>query len=384
MKRFLPLLLLAACTQEPNGIVGPFTGESRRFVVDSIQLPRNNTQARDYGADLNGDNNVDNQLGMVFGTLASEGTVTEHGNDMIGAGVIASSVIITADDFTNDPTVSVLYLGADGDTGIVVGGSLSNGVFTPNRTRETTVPGAATLHLPTFVDADPSVIPVLGLEIELTADGHGGFNASIHGGVPHEAALTAAYEGIQQMIADAPAAHPIMRSMVDMAPRDGVLTRPEFDANGLIASLLSSDVQLGDQDVVSIGFRAHFSACPDGRCAAEAPPSCFDRVANGDETDVDCGGSCDRSCAAAAACTNATDCDSQNCSAGVCGAPSCSDGILDGLETDVDCGYGCGGCAVLQKCLKNADCASGQCGPPCAAGDVLCDDAGWWYDTCRP
>ena len=177
MKRFLPLLLLAACADSSNDVVGPFTGESRRFVVDSIQLPTNNTFARDYGADLNGDNAVDNQLGMVFGTLAGEGAVTTHGTEMIGAGAIASSVIITADDFTNDPTVSVLYLGADGDTGVAVGGSLTGGVFVPNRTRETEVPGAASLHLPVFVDADPSVIPVIGLEIELTADGHGGFDA---------------------------------------------------------------------------------------------------------------------------------------------------------------------------------------------------------------
>ena len=72
--RYLPFLLLAACASETSNhdVVGPFTGESRRFVVDRIELPMNNTQAREHAGDLDGDGVRDNQLGMVISTLASQ------------------------------------------------------------------------------------------------------------------------------------------------------------------------------------------------------------------------------------------------------------------------------------------------------------------------
>ena len=47
---------------------------------------------------------------------------------------------------------------------------------------------------------------------------------------------------------------------------------------------------------------------------------CRDRVRDGDETDVDCGGSC-QPCAAAKQCGRAEDCYSQACDAGTCRAP---------------------------------------------------------------
>jgi hypothetical protein len=43
------------------------------FVVEKMMLPATNSQARDYGLDLNGDQTVDNQLGMVIATLSSMG-----------------------------------------------------------------------------------------------------------------------------------------------------------------------------------------------------------------------------------------------------------------------------------------------------------------------
>jgi hypothetical protein len=48
--------------------------------------------------------------------------------------------------------------------------------------------------------------------------------------------------------------------------------------------------------------------------------------------------------------------------------PPCSDGVLDGNESDVDCGGSCGAtCADGQRCLGNADCRGGVCG-----GDGRC------------
>jgi hypothetical protein len=44
----------------------------------------------------------------------------------------------------------------------------------------------------------------------------------------------------------------------------------------------------------------------------------------------------------------------------VCGVSSCSDGVLNGDETDIDCGGSCGPCAV-GRCAANTDCTGGTC-----------------------
>src|SRR5207247_5345292 len=67
------------------------------------------------------------------------------------------------------------------------------------------------------------------------------------------------------------------------------------------------------------------------------PPRCDDGFRDGDETDVDCGGTC-AACADGLGCLHGGDCRSRSCVAGACAAPSCTDGIQNGAETDVDCG----------------------------------------------
>lgn len=43
-------------------------------------------------------------------------------------------------------------------------------------------------------------------------------------------------------------------------------------------------------------------------------------------------------------------------------APTCNDGILNGNETDVDCGGSvCGRCTILSMCMVNDDCQTGSC-----------------------
>jgi hypothetical protein len=48
------------------------------------------------------------------------------------------------------------------------------------------------------------------------------------------------------------------------------------------------------------------------------------------------------------------------CSGTLC-VPHCGDGVQNGDEIDVDCGGSCGGCQVGQTCWIHADCASGNC-----------------------
>ncbi len=47
-------------------------------------------------------------------------------------------------------------------------------------------------------------------------------------------------------------------------------------------------------------------------------PTCSDAFKNGDESDVDCGGSCKAKCATAKRCNVASDCKSRICGNGTC------------------------------------------------------------------
>ncbi len=120
--------------------------------------------------------------------------------------------------------------------------------------------------------------------------------------------------------------------------------------------------------------------------------TCSDSLINGDETDTDCGGSCDL-CEDGQRCEANTDCKSQFCSeAQICeqedgGNPStsscskdldcgedsrcgtdgscnsCIDNKKNGEETDEDCGgIYCPKCGIGKACNSETDCASGVCG----------------------
>lgn len=89
-------------------------------------------------------------------------------------------------------------------------------------------------------------------------------------------------------------------------------------------------------------------------------PRCDDNRLNGNESDVDCGGSCSR-CGVDRRCNSNSDCVSGSCRSGTCRAPSCSDGVRNGSETDVDCGGSCNDCVNGRHCNSNSDCQSNYC-----------------------
>jgi hypothetical protein len=64
-------------------------------------------------------------------------------------------------------------------------------------------------------------------------------------------------------------------------------------------------------------------ACPPGQyCIDDVCVShCHDGVRNGDESDIDCGGSCGATCEAGQSCNGSFDCKSNSCVSGVCQAP---------------------------------------------------------------
>ncbi|MBS3132525.1 fibronectin type III domain-containing protein [Candidatus Woesearchaeota archaeon] len=92
-----------------------------------------------------------------------------------------------------------------------------------------------------------------------------------------------------------------------------------------------------------------------------AEQACKNEVKDGDETDVDCGGSCARKCLLKESCEITDDCSSGYCSEGKCAKGSCDDGVKNQDETDVDCGGSCEACLEGDKCKESIDCESGIC-----------------------
>jgi hypothetical protein len=91
-------------------------------------------------------------------------------------------------------------------------------------------------------------------------------------------------------------------------------------------------------------------------------PTCIDGVANGSETDVDCGGGSCPACGIGDQCGMSTDCASNLCDSGVCTNFVCLDGMKNGSESDTDCGgSSCPACGSGRSCGTGTDCSSGVC-----------------------
>jgi hypothetical protein len=96
-------------------------------------------------------------------------------------------------------------------------------------------------------------------------------------------------------------------------------------------------------------------------CVMYLNPLCDDRVRNGDETDIDCGGTCGQ-CEVGDRCEIDRDCGEAACIDGRCAPHVCENGVLDGDETDIDCGGSqCRKCSGGHVCASGDDCFSGTC-----------------------
>ncbi len=92
------------------------------------------------------------------------------------------------------------------------------------------------------------------------------------------------------------------------------------------------------------------------------PSQCFNKVKDGNELDVDCGGNCGKKCSTGQECRTKEDCESLVCESDKCQAPSCTDKIISPtFETDLGCGSQCPACALGLLCNLDSDCAQGKC-----------------------
>jgi len=106
-------LTVIACGDDGGGTVIP-EGEHYQYVSSKANVPTNNNQAREFGLDLNGDKVVDNQLGMVLGTLATmgfdiQGTIDEA----VAEGSIILLVDFQTKDFTSTSAAGIKILLGD-------------------------------------------------------------------------------------------------------------------------------------------------------------------------------------------------------------------------------------------------------------------------------
>jgi hypothetical protein len=106
------LTLGAACGTEPEL---PPDGPHYQYVVSELHIASTNTEARQYGLDLNADGVTDNQLGMIFATLDSMGLGVD---DTAREALLRGGLIVLADlqtpDFDDSEISGVrTYLGRD-------------------------------------------------------------------------------------------------------------------------------------------------------------------------------------------------------------------------------------------------------------------------------
>jgi hypothetical protein len=318
--RAITLLLLAGCAFEPPpDALGPFN-DVRRFAVDKLLMPAGKT----YADDLDGDGKRDNQLGAILSVLAYEKDTVQDPSDQIAAGAIASVLEVSSD------RPGARY--GDGAGGDFVGGT---GMFTSNRTRWTHHPASMTVRLPVFADADPLDIPLVGVEIDLAADGDG-WSGTLRGAILRDDVLPLVISGTRQMLTNNPADHGTYFDLLDVN-HDGVLSDDEIGANSILTNLYAPDVDLYDNDnhwhpgydtildALSVAFAFH--AVPSGSALPPVRDLCRDRVTDNDESDHDCGGTtCSLRCAAGKHCNANADCMSGVCvgtgTASICAAKS--------------------------------------------------------------
>ncbi|MDC0742378.1 hypothetical protein [Polyangium mundeleinium] len=124
--------------------------------------------------------------------------------------------------------------------------------------------------------------------------------------------------------------------------------------------------------------------CPGAKCAPNGqcvPLHCANGVLDmaNEETDIDCGGAACAPCAVGLKCSQRSDCEGEGQCIGspkTCQLPTCEDTFKNGNETDVNCGGSCAedvanpkrcsdgqGCLVPNDCATGLSCKAGICKP---------------------
>lgn len=301
------LPMIAACGgDDGEGNVVP-EGEHYQYVANKVFVPTTNTQAREYGLDLNKDGTVDNQLGMVLSTLGSMGFDIQTTIDKaVAEGNIILLVDFQTKDFTNTTAAGVqVFLGdnempaacnaneeynettktgcgrhlvagssfsvaANSPMNASLGGKTVNGTFNGG-------PGNLSLQIAlggtTAIQLDLIGARAKGSAISAEMIGSGTSGGIIFGGaITKEDIDTKVIPAIQAQLGpiitrDCPAAQPTTCTCMDNSTgktilglfdgnKDCTVSVEEIKTNSLIVSLLSPDVTVDGKMALSLGIKA--------------------------------------------------------------------------------------------------------------------------------
>ena len=309
---FRPFLLAAACMPlvACGGEDGQPTPEGTHYhyVANNVFVPTTNTQAREYGIDLNADGTTDNQLGMVLSTLAGMGFDIQA---TIDTAVAEGSIILLVDfqtkDFSNTTAAGIqVYLGdnpqppacnsgemyndmtktgckhhLDGSgmfaidpqspTNAALAGKIVNGTFTGG-------PGDLSLQI-ALGGTNAIKLDLIGARAKAQMISADGIGSGTSGGVVLAGAVTKddidnkVIPAIQQQLVpiimeDCPGGTPpacncmadstgkTILGLFDTNPKDCAVTVDEIKNNSLIVSLLAPDVTINGKMALSLGVKA--------------------------------------------------------------------------------------------------------------------------------
>jgi hypothetical protein len=301
------LLPLVACGGDDGQPIPE--GPHYHYVANQVFVPTSNTQAREYGLDLNADGTVDNQLGMVLSTLGSMGFDIQA---TIDESVAEGGIILLADfqtkDFTNTSAAGVqVFLGdmempaacnagetwnemtktgckhhldgaasfsiaANSPQNAALGGKIINGTFKGG-------PGDLTLQI--ALGGTMAInLNLIGSRSQASSISETGIGSGTSGGIVFAGAITKddidnnIIPAIQTQLVPTimrdctmptmpPGCGCVMDStgktilgLFDTNPKDCAVTVDEIKNNSLIVSLLSPDVTVGGKMALSLGIKA--------------------------------------------------------------------------------------------------------------------------------
>lgn len=290
----LPSLIIA-CGDDGQE---PPSGPHYTYVASEAKVPVSNTQANEYGLDLDGDKVVDNALGKVLATLATQGMFDIQG--AIDLAVADGSIILLMDlqtpSFSSaggaglqiklgdspspapctdpaNPTVATCgkHLTGSGmfsvaasspsDAGVV--GKIAGGTFNGG-------PGDITLQI--ALGADPVNLTLIGARAKATGMSENGLETVILAGALTKndldnEVLPAIHTQLQPLImrdcptpsaencgCDSGTGRTIL-NLFDTMPKDCTVSLEEIKTNSLITSLTAPDVEIDGQAALSLGVK---------------------------------------------------------------------------------------------------------------------------------
>ena len=297
-----PVFLMAALTACGGGGddgTTPPSGPHTTYVVNTVTVPKNNAEARSIGLDLDGNKTIDNQLGMVLGTLAGQGfDIKKTLDDAVNSGSIILLLDFQSPNFTSttgaglavklgdmpmpaactnpdDLTTCGKHLDGNGSftiksdspTDAEVDGKIAGGVFSGG-------PGTLSLQI-ALGSTDPINLDLIGARAKASGISETGMmDVTLAGALTQADLDTKVIPAVHAQLGpiitrdcpDATVANSCMCTsssstghtilgLFDTNPKDCTVTIEEIKTNSLIQSLLAPDVVIDGQDALSLGIK---------------------------------------------------------------------------------------------------------------------------------